>query len=702
MLDFKVNDMLTKENGFTLPISWKCENPGQYAFTFITLLILLLAVYSNSFYGDWHFDDYANIIENPNVQINSLSFSELKQSFIGIYQDRLLRPFSYASFALNYYVGGLNVFGFHLVNFFIHYLSSVFLFLFIFNTLKLPLCKNQYENIAYPVALLATVLWSVHPVFVTSVSYIVQRMTSMAGLFYIMSMYFYLKGRMSKTKGKSIGFFIFCALAGLASLLTKENAVMLPFSILLFDLLLIQGARKENIKRFLKILIAPLLLFIIVGFLYTGGFSNAFSGYAGRDFTMYERLLTEPRVIIFYLSLLFYPIHSRLTLLYDIDISHSLWQPWTTLPAIFLIIFAIAAAVYLCRKRPLFSFCILFFFLNHILEGTVLPLELIFEHRNYLPAMFLFIPVAQLFVYVLDYFSYKRILQFAVVCGAIIIIVGLGDVTFRRNAIFSDEFLLWSDNIEKYPALSRPYTNLGLYYLKRGEKDKGLYYFNQAVQLDKFANSAVRDFQFQNLGIFYFKEGQYDIALKYFEIAASNMPSNLFNKIYIAYIYLSKEDYAAAHQFIESLLKRFPENIKLNETFCLILLKENKFDQAEYFAKKILRKDLNSTLPLIILAEAARKKEKLRSAVLYWQLYQRSEPLDPYCNLALIELYKKTNDSEKLNIELAKLSCLKKTLSTRAYIQELSKNSNLIAYVPDSEVIQRIAGHKASWGVDVF
>ncbi len=683
--------MLTKENGFSLPFSRKCENVGQYVFTFISLLIILLVVYSNSFHGDWHFDDYANIIENPNVQIKSLSFSELKQSFIGIYQDRLLRPFSYASFALNYYVGGLNVFGFHLVNFFIHYLSSVFLFLFIINTLKLPLLKEQYANIAYPVALLATVLWSVHPVFVTSVSYIVQRMTSMAGLFYIMSMYFYLKGRMSETKGKSIGFFIFCALAGMASLLTKENAVMLPFSILLFDLLLIQGARKENIKRFLKILIAPLLLFIIVGFLYTGGLSNAFSGYAGRDFTMYERLLTEPRVIIYYLSLLFYPIHSRLTLLYDVDISHSLLQPWTTLPAILLILLIIATAIYLCRKRPLLSFCILFFFFNHIIEGTVIPLELIYEHRNYLPAMFLFIPVAHFFVYVIDYFSYKRIIQFAVIIGVIIIVVGLGDVTFRRNAIFSEEFLLWSDNIEKYPALSRPYTNLGLYYLKRGEKDKGLYFFNQAVQLDKFANSSVRDFQFQNLGIYYLKEGQYDLALKYFEIAAANMPSNLFNKIYIAYIYLSKEEYAAAHQLIEPLLREFPENTKLNETFCLILLKEIQFVEAEFYSKKLLKQDLNNTFALIVLAETARKRENFQSAVSYWQLYQLTNSLDPYCNLALIELYNKTSDKEKLDVELAKLFCLKKTLSIKAYIKGLTQNEHLIAYVPDSDLIQYIA-----------
>ena len=690
MLDFKVNDMLTKENGFTLPISWKCENPGQYAFTFITLLILLLAVYSNSFYGDWHFDDYANIIENPNVQINSLSFSELKQSFIGIYQDRLLRPFSYASFALNYYVGGLNVFGFHLVNFFIHYLSSVFLFLFIFNTLKLPLCKNQYENIAYPVALLATVLWSVHPVFVTSVSYIVQRMTSMAGLFYIMSMYFYLKGRMSKTKGKSIGFFILCALAGLASLLTKENAVMLPFSILLFDLLLIQGATKENIKRFLKILIAPLLLFIIVGFLYTGGFSNAFSGYAGRDFTMYERLLTEPRVIIFYLSLLFYPIHSRLTLLYDIDISHSLLQPWTTLPAILLILFIIATAIYLCRKRPLMSFCILFFFLNHIIEGTVIPLELIYEHRNYLPAMFLFIPVAQFFVYVLDYFSYKRLLQIAVALGVIIIIVGLGDVTFRRNAIFSDEFLLWSDNIEKYPNLSRPYGNLGNAYMHYQQKEKGFKYFEKALAVDNFGNIHIRAVQENNMGKYYYMEGQYDEAFVFFEKSYKVNSSYRSNIIYMAKIHILKGENDLAHQLITSSINKASDHIDLLEILSLIHIKKKDYQKAEADAQKVLKKDLSRSFPLSVLAETSRIKGNLRSSIALWQLYQSTSPQDAYGNLALINLYNQTNDQEKLKKEIDKLYYLKGNVSISSYLKRLAQKKNLAVYIPEIDEIKMI------------
>ncbi|HQB93524.1 MAG TPA: hypothetical protein PK527_10270 [Smithellaceae bacterium] len=690
MLDFKVNNMLTKENGFTLPISWKCENPGQYAFTFITLLILLLAVYSNSFQGDWHFDDFPNIVKNSHIQIKSLSLPELKQSITGIYQDRLLRPFSYASFALNYYVGGLNVFGFHLVNFFIHYLSSVFLFLFIFNTLKLPLCKNQYENIAYPVALLATVLWSVHPVFVTSVSYIVQRMTSMAGLFYIMSMYFYLKGRMSKTKGKSIGFFILCALAGLASLLTKENAVMLPFSILLFDLLLIQGATKENIKRFLKILIAPLLLFIIVGFLYTGGFSNAFSGYAGRDFTMYERLLTEPRVIIFYLSLLFYPIHSRLTLLYDIDISHSLLQPWTTLPAILLILFIIATAIYLCRKRPLMSFCILFFFLNHIIEGTVIPLELIYEHRNYLPAMFLFIPVAQFFVYVLDYFSYKRLLQIAVALGVIIIIVGLGDVTFRRNAIFSDEFLLWSDNIEKYPNLSRPYGNLGNAYMHYQQKEKGFKYFEKALAVDNFGNIHIRAVQENNMGKYYYMEGQYDEAFVFFEKSYKVNSSYRSNIIYMAKIHILKGENDLAHQLITSSINKASDHIDLLEILSLIHIKKKDYQKAEADAQKVLKKDLSRSFPLSVLAETSRIKGNLRSSIALWQLYQSTSPQDAYGNLALINLYNQTNDQEKLKKEIDKLYYLKGNVSISSYLKRLAQKKNLAVYIPEIDEIKMI------------
>ncbi|MGD0278187.1 MAG: hypothetical protein ABSC11_02645, partial [Smithella sp.] len=319
--------MLNKKNGFTFSFHFGTDASGIYAFTFITLFIILISIYSNSFYGDWHFDDFANIVDNQYIRMNSFSWPEIKQCIYGIEHVRPSRPLSFLSFALNYKLGGMDVFGFHAVNFIIHYLAAVFLFLFIYNTLKLPRLKDQYENIACPVSLLATFFWALNPVWVTSITYVVQRMASMAGLFYIMSMYFYLKGR------------------------TSEKSIF-------------QGFTKENINKYLKISALPVLLILMIGFIYTGHFHNISGGYELRDFSLTQRLLTEPRVILFYLSLLFYPVGSRLTFLYDMEISRSLLQPWTTIPSILLISFIIGFAFYIARKRPLLSFCIIFYFLN--------------------------------------------------------------------------------------------------------------------------------------------------------------------------------------------------------------------------------------------------------------------------------------------------------------------------------------------------
>ena len=126
-------------------------------------------------------------------------------------------------------------------------------------------------------------------------------MASMAGLFYIASMYFYLKARTNSKTKYSLTLFAFSLLFGLASVLTKENAAMLPVSILLFDLFLIAGITKQNVIKYAKIAFLPFLIILFVGFIYVD-FSNIIDEYKIRDFTMPERLLTQPRVILFYLS----------------------------------------------------------------------------------------------------------------------------------------------------------------------------------------------------------------------------------------------------------------------------------------------------------------------------------------------------------------------------------------------------------------
>ena len=688
--------MLTKENGFSLPINLKFSESPKYLFTFISLFIILILIYSNSFYGEWHFDDYANIVINPHIQIKSFSLPEIKHCMYGIYHDRLLRPLSYLSFALNYKLGGMDVFGFHVVNFIIHYLSAVFLFLFIYNTLKLPKLKDQYENIAYPVALLATFFWALNPVWVTSVTYVVQRMASMAGLFYIMSMYFYLKGRtsahISKRPISSILFFILCITSGLAAVLSKENAVMLPVSILLFDLFLIQGFTKENIIKYIKISTLPVLLILIIGFIYTGGFSNALGGYEIRDFSMTQRLLTEPRVILFYLSLLFYPVSSRLTLLYDMEVSRSLLHPWTTIPSILLILVIIGFAFYIARKRPLLSFSIIFYFLNHIIEGSIFSLELIYEHRNYLPSMLLFVPFAEFIIYAIDYFSNKKIIRFIIALGIALILFGEGDITYSRNKTVSDDLLLWLDNIDKSPKLSRPHTNAGRVYYINNEEEKAYQEYQKAMTLNNFGSEEAFAIQESNLGLLYFKKMQDDLAMDYFRKSSKIIPEYSHNYIHMAKIKLRQNKIKEAKQLIGDKLNKYPDNSELLELYSFILLKDGRIFDARYFAKKSLAKNPDSLFALEIMAETCRLKNNNACAIYYWKSVRLLAPQNAYANLALIELYGKIKDTKMLNQEIRFLFYLQGSLKLNEYIQKLNRDEKLNIYVPKIENYSFIAG----------
>jgi hypothetical protein len=324
----------------------------------------------------------------------------------------------------------------------------------------LPLLKDRYGANAYSIALFATFLWALNPIQVSTVSFIVQRMACMSGLFTVMVLYFYLSARTAEKRFQAIVLYVVCTVLALLGFATKENTAMLPFTLFLFDLFLIQGISKETVRKNLIPGLLCILVVLFIGFAYSG-FASPIGEYKdSRPFTMLERLLTQPRVILFYIGLLLYPANVRLMLLHDMDFSKNLLEPWTTLPAMGLILLILACALLMSRKRPLLSFCIIFFFLNHLIEGSVIALELVYEHRNYVPAMLFFVPVAIFVLTVINYFSYRRSIQAAMVCGVILILVFLGDSTYTRNEIFRTEFNLWIDNTEKAPLMSRTHNNL--------------------------------------------------------------------------------------------------------------------------------------------------------------------------------------------------------------------------------------------------
>jgi len=468
----------------------------------------------------------------------------------------------------------------------------------------------------------------------------------------------------------------------LAAVLSKENAAMLPVGILLFDLVLIQGFTKENIIKYVKISTLPVLLILIIGFIYTGGFSNALGGYELRDFSMTQRLLTEPRVILFYLSLLFYPAGSRLTLLYDIDVSWSLLHPWTTIPSILLILFIIGFAFYIARKRPLLSFCIIFYFLNHIIEGSVFSLELIYEHRNYLPSMLLFVPCAEFIIYAIDYLSYKKTIQFIAALAIALILFGEGDITYSRNKTVSDDLLLWLDNIDKSPKLSRPHTNAGRVYYINNEEEKAIREYQKAMTLNNFGSEEAFAIQESNLGLLYFKKRQDDPAMDYFRKSSKIIPEYSQNYIHIAKIKLRQNKIKEAKQLIGDKLNKYPDNSELLELYSFILFKDGRIFDARYFAKKSLAKNPDSLFALEIMAETCRLKKNNACAIYYWKSVRLLAPQNAYANLALIELYGKIKDTKMLNQEIRFLFYLQGSLKLNEYIQKLNRDEKLNIYVP--------------------
>src|SRR3990172_5628561 len=192
---------------------------------------LAFIVYSNAFYVPFHFDDRPNILENPNVQIKVFTWDRFEQ-FVRNTYGVSIRVFSYFTLALNYYFGEFNVFGYHLVNFVIHVASGIFLYWFLMLTLHLPSLQERYGSVSFKTALFAALIFICHPIQTQSVTYIVQRMASMAGMFYLLSMILYVKGRLSG--GKARFFYLGGAvLTWLLGVFSKENVTILPLFILL-------------------------------------------------------------------------------------------------------------------------------------------------------------------------------------------------------------------------------------------------------------------------------------------------------------------------------------------------------------------------------------------------------------------------------------------------------------------------------------
>ncbi|MDF1579076.1 MAG: hypothetical protein P1P81_11610 [Desulfobulbales bacterium] len=442
----------------------------------LSIFAVVFVIYSNTYTVPFVFDDRINITDNPAVQLESISWESLSEA--AFESPVPSRPLANLTLALNYYFHKKELPGYHLVNILLHAVNGVLLYFLFAATFRTPALR---DSLAGPktAAFAGALIWLAHPLQVQSVTYIVQRMNSLATLFYLAAMLFYVGGRRAKTGRKRYLFWGGCVLSGVAGFLCKEIVLTLPVFLFLYEFFFFRNLDFSWFKRRSVIGVAAAIIFVAL-ILVAPKIDSILAGYDQRPFTMGQRLLTEPRVVVFHLSQFFYPHPYRFNIFHDFSISSSLLAPPATILAIAALFAMAIAALVVARRHRLLSFSILWYLGNLAIESSVIPLEIIFEHRNYLPTTFLCLLVTFLIFRWLREGKFKRSAPVVILIAAAV----LAGLTYYRNRDWRTEEILLLDSLGKAPRVARTQASLGYALMWQWRLDEAMQRFRIALRLD--------------------------------------------------------------------------------------------------------------------------------------------------------------------------------------------------------------------------
>lgn len=549
----------------------------------LMIIVCLVGIsYATSLHGPFQFDDHPIIKDNPSMYLMDLSGTSILKALFNSASNN--RPISNLTLALNYYFWGMSPVAYHAVNLVIHLLAVIVLYALVYQLLSLPSLQRSYGNAARRVAVLTALLWGLHPVHVQAVTYIVQRMTSQATLFYLLSILLYLYARQQQERYRKGLLFMGVILSGLMALGSKEIALTLPFAILLVEVYFLSSFRIHLLSR--NWLVIGLLLLVVVGlggWIYSiilnyGGFNAFFSiTQYPQPMTYTERLLTAPRVIFHYISLLLFPSPSILVLDYDFPLSDSLISPITTLPSIMGFLGLLTLALRYARKWPLLSFCILWFFLNLLLETLAPFLDLVFEHRLYLPSVGVVILIALGMVRLLNirWIRWPQEKGLAVRTAVIGFMALLFLWTLNRNLAWSDEVILWEDTVRKSPGNSRAHYGLGYAYGQKGLMDEALDAYQKALKIRPDYPDALF-----GMGHIYSQQGKLDLAVKKFQETLKLWPDHFKARANLGVVYYQLGMTDEAIEELQTVIRAYPNYARAHYNLANILDKEGDYDEA--------------------------------------------------------------------------------------------------------------------------
>ncbi len=457
-------------------------------FTLLAIGIVVFVAYLPGLHGPLVFDDTYHILSNPAVALESLDLTSLSRAAFANDSGPLRRPLAMLSLALTHHFAGgaTNTFPFKLTNLAIHVINTGLIYWLSLLLLRQLSSRPGYSPSrlhAWLPALVAAT-WALHPLQLTSVLYVIQRMTSLSALFVLVGIITFMYGRLRVQDNRVSGYLLMTVglLTGLTlGLASKENAALLPLFILIIEYVFFHGrtpADRNRLKWFYSLAVfVPYTLALLWLLAHVDFIANT---YTFRDFSISERLLTEPRILWLYTSLIFYPHIQRFGLFHDdIAVSTSLFQPWTTVVALAGLVVALTVAVVAVKKRPVLSFSILWFLAGHAMESGFLGLELAHEHRNYLST---FGPVFGITFALTQIFERYRAITIPI--GVfLLMLITLALSTYIRADVWRSEDSIAAQLVRNHPQSARAHLMFAQVHARKRNPVEAINHYKRAAEL---------------------------------------------------------------------------------------------------------------------------------------------------------------------------------------------------------------------------
>lgn len=530
----------------------------------VLLVLLTFLAYHNSLHAPLLLDDTLNVTNNVSIRQLWPPQSPSPVPLRG-------RPVVNFSYALNYaWAGATTVLDYHLTNVAIHAAAALTLLGIVRRTLRLPFFSGEFETSADFFALAVAACWAVHPLLTEAVTYLSQRTESLMGLFYLLTLYCFIRGASAPSTPRR--WFCLSIVASWLGLGCKEVMVTVPVTVWLYDRTFLAGTFAAAWRRrrgfYLGLATGWLLLAATLHHAIGAGVGVGYKNGVGA----WEYALTECRAVVEYLRLALWP--TPLVFDYGGGLVRSFGEVW---PQALLLSAALIGVMLALKFRPVLGFLLAWPFLVLSPTSSIVPVanQPMAEHRMYLPLVA---------IVVLGVFGFRRLLgrlAWIPLCGAAL---SLSVMTYARNAVYGDAVTLWEDTVSKVPGNDRAVQNLGNAYLHAGRIVAAEHAYASAVRINRYNVDAIT-----NLGFIYAQTNRVPKAIDFFNWVIQLAPADAEGHYNLGCALLSDQRFAEAQPEFERVIQLAPRHAGAHNNLAIILARMGQQQAAvEHYSTALL------------------------------------------------------------------------------------------------------------------